>query len=134
MSCGIGEATESLENELRFQSLHLCHSSFSNPSVTLPTSQFILKSFRYFTYVTAHYPTLLSLLLRHRFSLTSPGEPPKECTPIRGKRSRLFSHAVIKVPKVILGQIDPSILHLFGNGCGRLSRKRNARFIMSHTC
>ena len=67
-------------NELRsfssFPSLHVCHSSFSNPSVTLPTSQFILQSFRCFTYVTAHSPTLLSLLLRHRFSLTSSGEPP----------------------------------------------------------
>ena len=49
-----------------FPSLHLCHSSFSNPSVALPMSQFILQPFRCFTYVTAHSPTLLSLLLRHR--------------------------------------------------------------------
>ena len=49
-----------------FASLHLRHSSFSNPSVALPTSQFILQPFRFFTYVTAHSPTLLSLLLRHR--------------------------------------------------------------------
>ena len=84
-----------------FLSLHLRHSSFSNPSVALPTSHIILQPFRHFTYVTAHYPTLLSLYLRHssfsnpyvasrtsqlilqsffRFyvtgsSLTSPGEP-----------------------------------------------------------
>ena len=49
-----------------FPSLHLRHSSFSNPSLALPTSQLILQPFRSFTYVTAHSPTLLSLLLRHR--------------------------------------------------------------------
>ena len=51
-----------------FPSLDLRHSSFSNPSVALPTSQLILQPFSCFTYVTAHSPTLLSLLLRHRFS------------------------------------------------------------------
>ena len=48
-----------------FPSLHLRHSSFSNPSVALPTLQIILQPFRCFTCVTAHSPTLLSLLLRH---------------------------------------------------------------------
>ena len=48
-----------------FPSLHLRHSSFSNPSVASPTSQLILQPFRCFTYVTAHFPTLPSLLLRH---------------------------------------------------------------------
>ena len=64
-----------------FPSLHLRHSSFSNPSLALPTSQFILQpfrcftyvtetllilqAFRRFTYVTAHSPTLPSLYLRH---------------------------------------------------------------------
>ena len=50
-----------------FPSLHLRHSSFSNPSVALPTSQLILQPFRCFTYVITCSPTLLSLLLRHRF-------------------------------------------------------------------
>ena len=36
-------------------------------SVTSPTSQLILQPLRFFTYVTAHSPTLLSLLLRHKF-------------------------------------------------------------------
>ena len=49
-----------------FLSLHLRHNSFFNPSVALPTSQLILQPFCCFTYVTAHSPTLLSLLLRHR--------------------------------------------------------------------
>ena len=49
-----------------FPSLHLRHSSFSNLSLALPTSQLILQPFRRFTYVTAHSPTLLLLLLRHR--------------------------------------------------------------------
>ena len=47
-------------------SLHLHHSSFSNPPVASPTSQLILQPFHCFTYVTAHSPTLLLLLLRHR--------------------------------------------------------------------
>ena len=59
-----------------FSSLHLRHSSFSNPSVALPTSQLILQifltsptsqlilqPFRRVTYVIAHSPT---------FSVTSP--------------------------------------------------------------
>ena len=58
---------------------------FSNPSVTLPTSQFIHQPFRCFTYVTAHSPTLLSLLLRQRFALTSPGEPPMLEWTVMGK-------------------------------------------------
>ena len=49
-----------------FSSLHIFHSSLSNPSISLPTSQLILQPFRCFTYVTAHSPTVLSLLLRHR--------------------------------------------------------------------
>ena len=120
MSCEVGKATEGLENELfilqpyhhftyvtthspTLLSLHLRHSSFSNPSVASPTSQLILQPFCRFTYVTVHSPTLLSLHLRHSSfsnpsvasptsqfilqpffrlsyvtssSLTSPGEPP----------------------------------------------------------
>ena len=49
-----------------FPSLHLHHSSFSYPSIALPTSQLILQPFRCFTYVTVHSPTLLLLLLHHR--------------------------------------------------------------------
>ena len=44
-------------------SLYLCHSSFSNPSIASPTTQFILQPFFRFSYVTGS-------------SLTSPGEPP----------------------------------------------------------
>ena len=90
MSCDVGEVTESLENDQSFTyvtahsdspsflSLHLRHSSFSNPSLALPTSQLILQPFlflpmsqlilqpfRCFTYVTAHSQTLLLLLLNH---------------------------------------------------------------------
>ena len=39
--------------------------SFSNLSVTSPMSQLSLQPFRCFTYVTAHSPTIISLLLRH---------------------------------------------------------------------
>ena len=86
-------------------------SSFCNPSVALPTSQFILLPFRCFTYATAHSSTLLSiylhlssfsntsvashtsqLILQPFFrlvyvkgsSLTSPGEPPMGTILCRG--------------------------------------------------
>ena len=75
-ACDVGEAEEGLEDELwrtwsrahspTFPSLHLRHSSFSNPSIAFPTSQLILQPFHCFTYATALSPTLLSLLLRHR--------------------------------------------------------------------
>ena len=52
-------------HSLIFTSIHLRHSSFSNPSVALLTSQLILQPFRCFTYISAHSPTLFSLLLRH---------------------------------------------------------------------
>ena len=39
---------------------------FSNPSVTLSMSQLILQHFCCFTYITAHSPSILSLLLCHR--------------------------------------------------------------------
>ena len=45
--------------------LLLRHSSFSNPSVALPTSQLILQPFHCFSYVTAHSPTHPLLLLCH---------------------------------------------------------------------
>ena len=44
-----------------FPSLHLRHSSFSNPSFAL----LILQPFLHFTYVTAHSLTLPSLYVRH---------------------------------------------------------------------
>ena len=50
-----------------FPSLYLGHSSFCNPSVASPTSQFILQSFSHFSYVTSS-------------SLNSPGEPPMQFT------------------------------------------------------
>ena len=68
-----------LRHKLLFNSLNNELCSFSNLSVTSPTSQLILQSFRRFTtsqlklqpfrrftYVTVHSPTLLSLLLRHK--------------------------------------------------------------------
>ena len=54
-----------------FPSLHLHHSSFSNPSITLPTSQLILQPFHCFTYITAHSPTLPSLY-QHHSSFSNP--------------------------------------------------------------
>ena len=70
--------------------LHLRHSSFSNPSVASPTSQFFLQTFRRISYVKPHSPftfvaittSQLTLQPFHRFSyvtsssIISPGEPP----------------------------------------------------------
>ena len=75
MSCDVGKATEGLENKLWRRWNYGKQSSFSNLSVSSPTSQLILQHFRCFTYVTVQSPTLLSLLLRHKLiTLTSPGE------------------------------------------------------------
>ena len=64
MSCDVGEVTERLENELCYDyNYELC--SFSNLSVTSPTSQLILQPFRRFTYVTDHSPTMPLIHLRH---------------------------------------------------------------------
>ena len=69
-------------NSSNFPSLHLCHSSFSNSSVALPTSQLILQAFSRFTYVTAHSPTLPSLYLRHSsFSKLSVASPTSQLIP-----------------------------------------------------
>ena len=72
--------TASSAHSPTFPSLHLRHNSFSNTSVALPTSQFILQPsfasptsqaelilqpFRHFTYVTTHSPTLPLLHLRN---------------------------------------------------------------------
>ena len=59
-----------------FPSLHLHYSSFSNPSVALPTSQLIFQPFRRFTYFTTHSPTIPSLYLRYSsFSKRSVASP-----------------------------------------------------------
>ena len=83
MSCDVGEVTKRLENLLyisismsfahspNFPSLHLRHSSISNHSVALPTSQLILQYLRCFIYVTTHSPTLLSPLRLKLFTYVS---------------------------------------------------------------
>ena len=76
--------TYSRAHSPNFPSLHLGHSSFSNPSllylhhssfsnfsVASPTAELILHAFRHFTYVIAHSPTLPSLYLRYN-SLSNP--------------------------------------------------------------
>ena len=77
-----------------FSLLHLRHSSFSNPSVALPTSQLILQSFRCFIYVTAHSPILPLLDLRHSsFSNPSFASPATQALHLRHLASRpCFTH------------------------------------------
>ena len=64
MSCDVGEVKERLENELCYDYNYELR-SFSNLSVTSPTSQLIFQPFRRFTYATPHTPTLPLLYLRH---------------------------------------------------------------------
>ena len=86
MSCDVGKAVEGLENELwcrwsdvrvgewggrrcrahspTLPSLYLRHSSFSNPSAALHTSQLILQPFRCFTYAIGT-STTSQLILQH---------------------------------------------------------------------
>ena len=101
MSCDVGKATEGLEKELwrrwsdgkvgEWAELHLRYSSFSNPSVALPTSQFILQPFRCFTYDTAHSPTLVSLLLRHRLFTWRAAQPFRHFTYVTAHSPTLVS-------------------------------------------
>ena len=92
MSCDVGEVKERLENEL-------C--SFSNLSVTSPTSQLILHPFRRFTYVIAHSPTLPLLHVQHSsFSYPSFASPTSQALDLRHLANRPWirvgerSHAV----------------------------------------
>ena len=75
MSFGVGEVMERLE-------IDLC--SFSNLSVTSPTSQLIFQPFRRFTYVTVHSPTLPLLYLHNSsFSDTSFASPTSQALQLR---------------------------------------------------
>ena len=97
---------------LSLPSLHLRHSSFSNLSVTSPTSQLILQLFRRFTYVTTDSPNtsgasptsqlVVKPFLRFSYvsgsSLTSPGEPPMTLT----DQERVFDFSSFEKPKKLL--------------------------------
>ena len=61
----VSEEPVSRAHSPTFLSLHLCRSSFSNPTVALSTSQFILQPFHRFTSITAHSPNLPLLHLCH---------------------------------------------------------------------
>ena len=108
MSCDIGKVTEGLENALGtyvtahspiLPSLHLRHSTFSNPSVALSTSQLILQPFRRFICVTAHSPTLPSLCIRHSsFSNPSVALPTWQLIP---QHFRRFIYAIVHSPTLL---------------------------------
>ena len=82
MSCDVGEMTERLKNELCSFVVQLC--SFSNLSITSPTSQLILQPFCRFTYITADSPTLLLLhLCESSFSNPSFASPTSQALHLR---------------------------------------------------
>ena len=79
-------------------SLYLRHSSFSNPSVTSPTSQLILQDFRRFTHVTVHSPTLPLLHLRHSsFLYHSFAFPTPRALHLRHLASRPWSETQLQI-------------------------------------
>ena len=116
-------------HSLTLPSLYLRHSSFSNPSVASPTSQFILQPFfhfscvtssfsnlsvtsptwqlilqpfRRFTYVTAHSPTLPLLHLR-RSSFTNPSfaSPAWQALHLIHLTSRPWSRGICETSRVL---------------------------------
>ena len=91
-----------------FPSLHLRHSSFSNPSVALPTSQLILQTFRRFSYVTTLSPTLPLLHLRHSsFSNPSFASPMSQALHLRHMANRpCISTVVSKFSQNIVAYTD----------------------------
>ena len=95
MSCGVGEVTGRLENELCYDySYELC--SFSNLTVTSPTSHLILQPFPSFTYVTAHSPIISLLHLRHSsFSNPSVALPTSQLIP---QTFRCFTYVTAHSP------------------------------------
>ena len=96
MSCDVGKASEGLENQLCAgevtERLENEQSWFSNLSVTSPSSQLTLQTFRRFIYVTAHSPTLQLLHLRHSsFSNSSFAFPTSQVLHLIHLVSRLCS-------------------------------------------
>ena len=65
MSCDVGEATEGLRMSCDVGKVMA--GLGMSCDVREVTERFIFQPFHYFTYITAHYPTLLLLLLHHRF-------------------------------------------------------------------
>ena len=93
MSYDVVEATESLENELCFQSLHLRHSSFPNSPLASPTSQLILQPFFRFSYLTGFSHELCS------FSKLSVASPTSQLIPQLFPR---FTYVVAHSPSLPL--------------------------------
>ena len=114
-----------------FPSLHLSHSSFSNPSVAVPTSQLILQPFRCVTYVTAHSPILLLLLLRHRLFTYVTWRAAHGCT-TRIEREKFY---FCSTPLLFLQFIDTSLMnklslfHIICVSFKCLTHERLARWI-----
>ena len=122
ISCDVGEVTEMLENgqssqlqsqQSSFSNLsvtsptsqlilqpfrrYLSHSSFSNRSVASTTSQFILQPFFRFSYVT-------------RSSLNSPGEPPMLISPPKKRwalKNTNSGHIALRFPSY---NVDVSLI------------------------
>ena len=119
MSCDVGEVTERLENEQgkwwkdwrmsRAHSptlllLHLCHSSFSNPSFTSPMSQAL------HLIHSAHSPTFPSHHLRHNsFSNPSVASPTSQFILESFYRFSYVTSSLLNSPGELWSFSNPSV-------------------------
>ena len=100
MSCDVGEATESLENELIFQPFRCFTYVIPQPSERLELS---LQPFRNLTYVTADSSALSLLYLRHSsFSNPSVASPTSFFNPRKGWSSFSNLCETSPTPQLIL--------------------------------
>ena len=117
MNCDVGEPfrhfTYITTHSPTLPTLYLRHSSFSNPSVALPTSLLILQPFSCFTYVTTHSPTLLSLLLRHKQSSFSNLTVTSPTSQLTLQPFRRFTYATAHSPTLPLLYLRYSLQPFF---------------------
>ena len=107
MSCDVGKATEGLE---------LC--SFSKLYVASPTLQLILQPFCRLTYITAHFPTLPLLHLRHSsFSNPCFASPASQALLLR---HRLFTYVTWRAAHDIVLFFSQELQYTAGIKCNTL--------------
>ena len=111
-SCNVGKAA--LPHSLTLTSLHLRHSSFSNPSASLPTSQFILQPFRCFTYVIGTSPTS-QLILQPFHRLTYITAHSQTLPPLHLRHNSFYNLSVTSPTSQLILQPFRRFIYVIGN-------------------
>ena len=103
-------------------------SSFSNVSITSPTSQLILQPFRCFTYVAAHSPTLPLVHLRHSsFSNPSFVSPTSQALHLRHLASRPWRAFVFYFVKSQCALHNPEVRESRECGVGGIELRTDSK-------